>query len=189
MSPFIWTVLWNLVVALGLIVVILSVRLITKKLNTYLDYITAYLDSDIINASEESALIQQLQTHMMEMNTLKEADLCGSSVVNDRIFVSTVHKAKGLEFDNVIIFDAVEGRYPNFYGKDNPMQVAEDARKFYVAMSRAKKRLVVFWSTSRMDYHNIPQPKQITRFMTPILKFFSSRTSLARGKSGEAAIN
>lgn len=41
MSPFIWTVLWNLVVALGLIVVIFLARFITKKLKVYLDYITA----------------------------------------------------------------------------------------------------------------------------------------------------
>ena len=27
-------------------------------------------------------------------------------------YVTTVHKAKGLEFDNVIVFDAADGRYP-----------------------------------------------------------------------------
>jgi DNA helicase-2/ATP-dependent DNA helicase PcrA len=73
------------------------------------------------------------------MSTLKEADLCGSDVLDERVFVTTVHKAKGLEFDDVIVFDAVEGRYPNFYNQDNLRLKAEDARKFYVALSRAKK--------------------------------------------------
>ena len=110
------------------------------------------------------------------MNTLKEADLCNSSTINDKVFVTTVHKAKGLEFDNVIIFDAIEGRYPNYFGQNNPQMVAEDARKFYVAMTRAKKRLIVMQSTVRMDYHNQPQPRHITRFMRPLLNRFEVRS-------------
>ena len=34
--------------------------------------------------------------------------------MRDRVFISTVHKAKGLEFDNVIITDVKNGTYPFF---------------------------------------------------------------------------
>lgn len=141
-----------------------------------LHYITSYLSNDLIDEANEPALITQLQHHFMEMNTLKEADLCNSSTINDKVFVTTVHKAKGLEFDNVIIFDAIEGRYPNYFSQNNPQMVAEDARKFYVAMTRAKKRLIVMQSTVRMDYHNQPQPRHITRFMRPLLNRFEVRS-------------
>ena len=148
-----------------------------------LHYITGYLGSELIDEQKEHALITQLQHHFMEMNTLKEADLCNSSAIDDKIFVTTVHKAKGLEFDNVIIFDAIEGRYPNYFSQNNPQMVAEDARKFYVAMTRAKKRLIVMQSTIRMDYHNQPQERNITRFMRPLLNRFEVR-SLKDGLQG-----
>lgn len=139
-----------------------------------LNRIVSYLCVDMIDVSAAPSLAEQLSAYSMQLNTLKEADLCGSSAIDDRIFVTTVHKAKGLEFDNVVIFDAVEGRYPNYFNKDNPIMVAEDARKFYVAMSRAKKRLYVAYSSVRIDYHNRPQPRQLTRFMQPIAKYFTT---------------
>ena len=137
------------------------------------DYVVKYLMFDMLKEDTEPSLIEQLAHHIMEMNTLKEADLCNSHFIADRIFVSTVHKAKGLEFDNVIIFDAVEGRYPNYYNQSNPALLAEDARKFYVAMSRAKRRLYVAQSQMRIDIHRQPQPRQLTRFMTPVMQFFN----------------
>ncbi|HEY9542795.1 3'-5' exonuclease [Prevotella sp.] len=133
-----------------------------------------YMENDLIDGEVEPVMIAQLGRHLVEINTLKEADLCGSSAVSDRVFVSTVHKAKGLEFDNVIIFDAIDDRYPSYFSKGNAHQMAEDARKFYVAMTRAKRRLIVMQSTSRMDYRTRqPVERHLTPFMRPLLKYFS----------------
>ena len=137
-----------------------------------LHYITRYITDDMVDREGEPSLAVQLGNHIVELNTMKEADLCNSRSIDDRIFVSTVHKAKGLEFDNVIVFDAVEGRYPNYYHQNNASMVAEDARKFYVAMTRAKKRLYISMCQTRMDYRNQPQKRELTRFMNPIEKFF-----------------
>lgn len=135
-------------------------------------YVLAYLANDLVDAAGEKSLAEQLGAHLVTLNTLKEADLCNSHSLTDRIFVTTVHKAKGLEFDNVIIFDAVEGRYPGFFSQNSAQAVAEDARKFYVAMTRARRRLIVAQSLTRIDYHNQPHELRLTRFMTPILHFF-----------------
>ena len=137
-----------------------------------LHYITRYLADELIDPSAEHSLAQQLAAHIVEINTLKEADLCNSRSLDDRIFVTTVHKAKGLEFDNVIVFDAVEDRYPSYFNRNNPVGIAEDARKFYVALTRARHRLYVAQCLTRLDYHNNPRPRQLTRFMNPIQKFF-----------------
>ncbi|MCI6550551.1 MAG: UvrD-helicase domain-containing protein [Prevotella sp.] len=137
-----------------------------------LDYVFRFLTDDIIDMHQEPSLHEQLSSHMVEINTLKEADLCSSKTIHDRIFVTTVHKAKGLEFDNVIIFDAVEGRYPNYYNQQNARLAAEDARKFYVAMTRAKKRLFVSVSMTRIDYYNRPHERKITPFMGPVMHYF-----------------
>ena len=137
-------------------------------------YIVAYLSADMIDAEAEPSLHAQLCSHMMEISTLKEADLCGSGSLGETIFVTTIHKAKGLEFDNVIVFDAIDGRIPNFYSRGNPRQLAEDARKFYVALSRAKRRLYVSQCLHRMDYHNMPHEVFLTPFMKPIAKYFKT---------------
>lgn len=139
-----------------------------------LRYIVAYLSADMIDAEAEPSLYAQLCSHMMEISTLKEADLCGSGSLGETIFVTTIHKAKGLEFDNVIVFDAIDGRIPNFYSRGNPRQLAEDARKFYVALSRAKRRLYVSQCLHRMDYHNMPHEVFLTPFMKPIAKYFKT---------------
>lgn len=49
----------------------------------------------------------------------------------------TIHKAKGLEFDNVILHDISAHSIP----RDTCRDMSEDARLLYVGMSRAKKRL------------------------------------------------
>lgn len=133
-------------------------------------YIFNYISSDVITPTDNTALITQLSNHMLEINTLKEADLCGSDTIREKIFVTTVHKAKGLEFDNVIVFDAIEGRYPNYYSKNNKTMLEEDARKFYVAITRTRKRLIIMQSCFRVDYHGYRQPVPLTRFADSIKK-------------------
>lgn len=108
-------------------------------------HICNFLSLEVIDTKSESSLYEQLSNHIMDINTYKEADLCddsiNSSILPEKIFISTVHKAKGLEFENVIVFGCVDGVYPFFASKDDPIAQQEDARKLYVAMSRAKKRL------------------------------------------------
>lgn len=142
-----------------------------------IDCAFSYINSDLVNVDQEKSLKTQIDKHCMEISTLREADICGSGAVKERVFVSTIHKAKGLEFDNVIIFDAVEGRYPSFYNRNNPQMVAEDARKFYVAMTRARKRLAIAVAAIRHDYHNQPHPQNLTRFMQPLLNLFTEKSS------------
>lgn len=144
-----------------------------------LHYVTAYLATDMIDPTSEPSLYEQLANHTMEISTLKEADLCGSSSVRERIFVTTIHKAKGLEFDNVIVFDAVDGRMPNFYSRTNPQMLAEDARKFYVAISRARRRLYVSQCIRRYDNRNMPHDVFTTPFMRHIAKYFKDDISLS----------
>lgn len=63
------------------------------------------------------------------------------------MLVSTVHKAKGLEFKNVIIFEATDSVYP-FFDKKTPEKIRESAGLFYVAMTGAKKRLHITYAGS-----------------------------------------
>ena len=138
-----------------------------------LDYILRYLRIDMLtDDTVANALAPQLSQYIMDINTLKEADFCNSKSILERIYVTTVHKAKGLEFDNVIIFDAADGRYPNAYNKTK-QQDEEDARKFYVAMSRAKRRLFIAYALQMVDRHGRVFNRDLTPLMDSIQKYFN----------------
>ena len=138
-----------------------------------LDYILRYLRIDMLtDETVANALAPQLSQYVMDINTLKEADFCNSKSILERIYVTTVHKAKGLEFDNVIIFDAADGRYPNAYNKTK-QQDEEDARKFYVAMSRAKRRLFIAYALQMVDRHGRVFNRELTPLMDSIQKYFN----------------
>lgn len=64
------------------------------------------------------------------------------------ITLTTIHSAKGLEYDRVYIIDACEGVFPSFESideekKGNTSLIEEERRLFYVAMTRAKKTLKI----------------------------------------------
>lgn len=137
-----------------------------------LDDICRYIMMDLLPRQEVvNSLDAQLQRYIVDLSTLKESDFCNSRSIRERIYVTTVHKAKGLEYDNVIIFDAVDGRYPNAYNRDKKQDM-EDARKFYVALSRARHRLFVAYSMNTTDRHGIVHPRQLTPFMDEIMAYF-----------------
>lgn len=89
--------------------------------------------------------------------------------ITEKVFVSTVHKAKGLEFENVIIFEATDGVYP-FFDKKTPEEIRESARLFYVAMTRAKKRLHITYAESVSGISKWGNPYSIDKEPTPFLR-------------------
>ncbi|MCQ2147254.1 MAG: UvrD-helicase domain-containing protein [Bacteroidales bacterium] len=133
------------------------------------DLILEFLRADVISSEESNSIFTHLSNHLMDLSTYREADLCGSSSFKENLFVSTVHKAKGLEFENVIVLRSVDGRYPHFAHKE-PQQKEEDKRLFYVAISRAMKRLVVSGADN--------QVMAFTPFMKPIMHHFLLRVQL-----------
>jgi DNA helicase-2/ATP-dependent DNA helicase PcrA len=106
-----------------------------------------YLEQDLIRDDLYPTLRQQLDRYITDLNTSKEADLCGGSL-EERYIISTVHKAKGLEFDTVIVYRAIDGNYPGSHSWTEK-QIQEDARRLFVALSRSKKRLCVLYD----DYY------------------------------------
>lgn len=138
-----------------------------------MDYVLNYIDLDMITDQNiPNTLEAQLGRYMLEISTMKESDFCKSKSLKERIYVTTIHKAKGLEFDNVIIFDAVNGRFPNAYNRGKRFD-DEDARKFYVALSRAKRRLYIAYSLAAVNRYGEIYSRELTPFMDTISRFFN----------------
>ncbi len=67
------------------------------------------------------------------------------------VTLSTMHSGKGLEFDRVVILDLIEGLFPSSMAIEEKIEnhcdaYEEEVRLFYVAVTRAKKRLYLFES-------------------------------------------
>ncbi len=104
-----------------------------------------YVECDLIRTDLYPTLRKQLERYVTDLCTTKEADLCGGSL-QERYIISTVHKAKGLEFDTVIIYRAIDGSYPG-QRSWTEKQIQEDARRLFVALSRSRKRLCIIYDS------------------------------------------
>jgi len=68
----------------------------------------------------------------------------------DAIQLMTVHSAKGLEFDCVFITGLEEGLFPHENSLADPAGLEEERRLMYVAITRARKRLYLSHSQTRL---------------------------------------
>ena len=153
-------------------------------------YLLPFLSEDFIPKEANLSLRQLLDKYMIELNTLRESDLCESKSLKDKVkvYISTVHRAKGLEFENVVVFDVRDGFYP-FYEWNNILRdssdpkererakqgIQEDARKLYVAISRAKKRLCIQYPRNNTGYGKFgwyQHPANVSPFVTCIYPMF-----------------
>lgn len=78
------------------------------------------------------------------------------------VSLMTIHSAKGLEFDVVFIIGINEGILPG-HSKNNDNKIEEERRLFYVAITRAKKKL--FLSSSDGFSYVLNTMKQPSRFL------------------------
>ena len=80
------------------------------------------------------------------------ADLAGPPHLDeDYLVLSTVHSAKGLEWDAVHLIAAYDGNFPADMSTATEEGIAEERRLFYVALTRARRRLHVY--VPRRYYH------------------------------------
>jgi len=71
-------------------------------------------------------------------------DFAGPPVLDeDYLILSTMHSAKGLEFDTVYVIHAADGNIPSDMATGTPEEIDEERRLFYVACTRAKNHLYV----------------------------------------------
>jgi len=69
-------------------------------------------------------------------------DLAGAPLKDeDYLILSTVHSAKGQEWDSVYVLNVADGNFPNEHATGRPAQIEEERRLLYVAMTRAKRDL------------------------------------------------
>ncbi|MBU0646088.1 ATP-dependent helicase [Patescibacteria group bacterium] len=80
---------------------------------------------------------------------------------DERIILSTVHQAKGLEWDTVFVMNLSEGKFPNQRALDEDGGLEEERRLFYVAATRARRHLFLTYPiVAGYDTLAISQPSR-----------------------------
>ena len=93
-------------------------------------------------------------------------NLAGPPMIDeDWLVLSTVHSAKGLEFDAVHVIHAADGNFPSDMSLGSPEGLEEERRLFYVAITRARRNLAVYvplrYHHNRVrDDHSWAQPSR-----------------------------
>jgi DNA helicase-2/ATP-dependent DNA helicase PcrA len=111
-------------------------------------------------------------------------DLAGPPLLDDDwLVLSTIHSAKGLEWDCVYVIHAADGNIPSDMATGSPEEIEEERRLFYVALTRAKNWLAVCYPLryyrhnrgSFSDSYGFAQP---TRFLPEgVCECFEQRTT------------
>ncbi|MGH3732774.1 MAG: ATP-dependent helicase [Acidimicrobiales bacterium] len=107
----------------------------------------------------------------------------------DWLVLSTVHSAKGLEFDAVHVIHTADGNFPSDMALGTPQGLEEERRLFYVAVTRARRDLAIYvplrYHHHRVrDDHSWAQP---SRFLTSSVRATLSDVALSDVIGEEAA--
>ena len=107
-----------------------------------------------------------LETFLHEIALLQEK-IEGNKNQTDFVQMMTLHAAKGLEFDTIIIAGLEENLLPSSRSMNSNEALEEERRLFYVGMTRARERLVLTRAAYRNTYGQIAD-QVVSRFLTEV---------------------
>ncbi len=114
-----------------------------------------YVESEFKNYKERLDDVEQLATYTDRLTDVK-AFLAETALQDqfknkgqdgiDKVVLSTIHQAKGLEWDTVFVINLTGGAFPNERAALEEGGIEEERRLFYVAVTRARKTLYLSYT-------------------------------------------
>jgi DNA helicase-2/ATP-dependent DNA helicase PcrA len=123
------------------------------------------------------------------------SDLAGQPLLDeDYLVLTTIHSAKGMEWDTVYLLNVVDGSFPSEFSTGKAELIEEERRLFYVALTRARNDLLLL---APLRFHLTNQSRQgdahvyggRSRFLTDkVLKQLEAATFQGSSMVGEASL-
>jgi len=108
---------------------------------------------ELLNGIKEFAEREDIEDRSLAIFMQDIALLTNDDRQNDKdadtVSLMTIHSAKGLEFKNVFVVGLEENLFPSQMSLTSRTDLEEERRLFYVAITRAEKKLTLTYSTSR----------------------------------------
>lgn len=138
-------------------------------------------------------LINGINDFMQGQNELYESDKSLSKYLEDvalysetdkniesnKVSLMTIHMAKGLEFPIVYVVGLEENLFPSIMSINSREEIEEERRLFYVAMTRAEKKLILSYCNQRFKWGNIVESEP-SRFLSEIDNKFTINNNIQR---------
>ena len=86
----------------------------------------------------------------------------------EKVTLSTLHQAKGLEWKVVFLIWLAEGMFPASRTLENPQALEEERRLFYVGITRCRDELYMTYPTTRLNTAYGEAPQRPSRFLLEI---------------------
>jgi DNA helicase II / ATP-dependent DNA helicase PcrA len=154
----------------------------------YRDYVRSQLENapSRLEDLEQLALFadgyEALETFLDEvtlMNELSGEDVVDEPAERERVTLSTVHQAKGLEWRAVFVVWLAEGRFPSARSED----LEEERRLFYVACTRAKDELYLCYPMVARDRYRVDIITEPSRFVSELPEAAYQRWLVQEGEA------
>jgi DNA helicase-2/ATP-dependent DNA helicase PcrA len=133
-----------------------------ENIEELLNGIKVFTDDPEREGDVTLATYLQEVTLMTDMDQDKEGD-------RNRVTIMTIHSAKGLEFKHLVIAGVEEELFPSPMSIDNPKDLEEERRLFYVALTRAEKSVLITYAASRYKWgiQNSCSPSRFIKEIEP----------------------
>jgi DNA helicase-2/ATP-dependent DNA helicase PcrA len=120
----------------------------------YPDHLARLGDLDrLAGAAAQSATLADYVASLTLDPPASTSDLAGPPHLDeDYLTLSTVHSAKGLEWDSVHVINVVDGAFPSDLALTSSVGLLEERRLFYVAATRARDELTIY-TPLRLPHH------------------------------------
>ncbi len=123
--------------------------------------------------SQQFGSVGEFLTQLALLTNVEAEDDKPASRDDEKMRLSTIHQAKGLEFDIVFVIMLCDGLFPSERSLDSAEGEEEERRLFYVAVTRAKNELYLSYPLLRAGYGNsgvtMQQPSRFLKEIPPEL--------------------
>lgn len=121
-----------------------------ENLEALLNGIKEFVEKDENDLPEEQSF-KGLSNFMQDIALLTDADEKDKDNL-EKVSMMTIHQAKGLEYPYVSIVGLEENLFPSVHSIGSRVDLEEERRLFYVALTRAEKRVVLSYAESRFRW-------------------------------------
>ena len=111
-------------------------------------------DGDEDVNQDPDTVVRTLDRYMQDIALLTDAD-DDEEGGDDKVSLMTIHASKGLEFPAVHIVGLEENLFPSQMAMNSREDLEEERRLFYVAITRAEKKLIISYANSRYKWGNL----------------------------------
>lgn len=127
---------------------------------------------------EEAIPVRYLDEFLQEVSLITDQDNDDPNDT-DRVSLMTIHQAKGLEYPYVFIAGLEENLFPSFMSVSSRADLEEERRLFYVALTRAEKKVTLSYAESRYRWGQLTMAEK-SRFIDEIDEVFLEQPQKVR---------